>query len=54
VSLETLSAVLATGAPGEVTTLPMAQLPLLIPAFLVLLFLMLHAAALLQRRRAGS
>jgi hypothetical protein len=52
VSLGTLGATLATGAPGEISTGPMAALPLLIvPAFLVPLFLMLHAAALLQSRR---
>jgi hypothetical protein len=43
----------ATGAVGEVTVAPMAQLPLLlIPAYLVPLFLMLHAIALIQARRA--
>jgi hypothetical protein len=43
---------LASGAPGEVTTAPMAQLPmLLIPAYLVPLFVMLHLAALFQVRR---
>ena len=52
VSIGTLSAVFATGAPGEITTAGMATLPLLlIPAFLVPLFLMLHTAALLQSRR---
>jgi hypothetical protein len=59
-SIGTLSATLTTGAPGEISTAPMATLPLLlIPAFLVPLFLMLHAAALLQsrdllRRRHGD
>lgn len=49
--LGTLSASLSTGAPGEITTAPMATLPLLvIPAFLVPLFLMLHIAALMQSR----
>jgi hypothetical protein len=49
VSIGTLSAFLATGAPGEISTAPMATLPLLlIPAFLVPLFLMLHTAALMQ------
>jgi hypothetical protein len=48
----TLSAMLSTGAPGEVSVAPMATLPLLlIPAFLVPLFLMLHTAALMQSRR---
>ena len=52
VSLGTLSASLSTGAPGEISTAPMATLPLLlIPAFLVPLFLMLHTAALMQSRR---
>jgi hypothetical protein len=52
VSIGTVSAFFATGAPGEISTAPMATLPLLlIPAFLVPLFLMLHAAALMQSRR---
>ncbi|MGA7538091.1 MAG: hypothetical protein WBW93_04930 [Steroidobacteraceae bacterium] len=52
ISLGTLSATLSTGAPGEISTAPMATLPLLlIPAFLVPLFLMLHTAALMQSRR---
>lgn len=47
----TVTATLASGAPGEISTAPMASLPLLlIPGFLVPLFLMLHAAALLQSR----
>ena len=50
-SIGTLSSTLATGAPGEISTAPMATLPLLlIPAFLVPLFLMLHGAALMQSR----
>jgi hypothetical protein len=54
ISLGTLSATLSTGAPGEVSTAPMATLPLLlIPAFLVPLFLMLHTAALMQSRRVA-
>jgi hypothetical protein len=54
VSLGALSAMLTTGAPGEVSSAPMATLPLLlIPAFLVPLFLMLHTAALLQSRQAA-
>ena len=45
------SVALATGIPGEITTAPMAQLPLvLIPAYFVPIFLMLHTAALLQAR----
>lgn len=52
VSIGTLSALFATGGPGETSTAPMATLPLLlIPAFLVPLFLMLHAAALMQSRQ---
>jgi hypothetical protein len=52
VSLAALSAVFATGAPGEISVGPMATLPLLlIPAFLVPLFLMLHTAALMQSRQ---
>ena len=42
---------LAVGIVGETTTGPMAQLPLvLIPAYFVLIFIMLHAAALIQGR----
>jgi len=52
VSIATLSATLATGAPGEVSTAPMATLPLvLIPVFFVPLFLMMHATALVQSRQ---
>lgn len=52
VSLGTLSSILSTGAPGEISIAPMATLPLvLIPAFLVPLFLMLHTAALMQSRQ---
>ena len=52
VSLGTVGATLSTGAPGEISTAPMATLPLLlIPAFLVPLFLMLHTAALMQSRQ---
>jgi len=47
-----LSSALATGVAGEVTTAPMAQLPLLlIPAYLVPIFVMLHLATLFQARR---
>jgi hypothetical protein len=43
---------LATGAPGEITTRPMALLPLLlIPAFMVPLFLILHFIALVRSRQ---
>ncbi len=52
VSIGALSALFATGAPGEVSTAPMATLPLLlIPAFLVPFFFMLHISALLQSRQ---
>jgi hypothetical protein len=52
VSIGAVSATLATGAAGEISTAPMSTLPLLlIPAFLVPLFLMLHVAALMQSRR---
>jgi hypothetical protein len=52
VSIGTLSGILATGAPGEITTAPMQTLPLLlVPAFLVPLFLMLHTTALMQSRQ---
>src|SRR3984957_18362429 len=52
ISIGTVSAIFATGAPGEISTAPMATLPLLlIPAFLVPLFLMLHTAALMQSRQ---
>ena len=52
VSIGTVSAFFATGAPGEISAAPMATLPLvLIPAFLVPLFLMLHTAALMQSRQ---
>jgi hypothetical protein len=55
VSIGGLSSALASGGAGEVTTGPMAQLPLLlIPAYLVPLFVMLHLAALFQARRQGS
>ncbi len=47
-----LSSALASNVPAVVTTGPMAQLPLvLIPAYLVPLFVMLHLAALFQARR---
>ena len=54
VTIGTVSAMLASGAPGEISTAPMATLPLLlIPAFLVPLFLMLHITALMQSRQIG-
>ena len=52
VSIGAASTLFATGAPGEISTAPMATLPLLlIPAFLVPLFLMLHTATLMQSRQ---
>ena len=52
VSIAAVSATFATGAPGEISTAPMATLPLLlIPAFFVPFFLMLHTAALMQSRQ---
>ena len=49
VSLGGLSSVLGYGISGEIATFPMAQLPLvLIPAFFVPLFVMLHITSLLQ------
>ena len=51
-TIGTVTATLASGAPGEISTAPMATLPLLlIPVYLVPVFLMLHAAALMQSRR---
>jgi len=48
-------ALVATGVTGEVTTGPMAQLPLVvIPAYLVPIFIMLHLAALFQVRRVAE
>jgi hypothetical protein len=58
VSVAGLVQVRASGAIGEVTVAPMAELPLvLVPAYLVPLFVMLHLSALLQAQRvarAGS
>jgi len=52
VSTGALGSGLAVGVAGEVTTAPMARLPLvLIPAYLVPFFIMLHLAALFQARR---
>lgn len=52
VCMGALSAMLAGGIPGKISTAPMATLPLLlIPAFQVPLFLMLHITALMQSRR---
>ncbi|HVS76198.1 MAG TPA: hypothetical protein VHE11_04640, partial [Steroidobacteraceae bacterium] len=53
-SIGTVSAMLSTGRPDEISTAHMATLPLvLVPAFLVPFFLMLHAAALMQSRQAA-
>jgi hypothetical protein len=51
----TLGSLLGAGAAGEVTARPMAHLPLvLIPAYFVPLFVMLHITALAQARRLAS
>jgi hypothetical protein len=51
VSTGVLAATRAAGVSGEITTAPMAQLPLvLIPAYFVPLFVMLHLIALFQAR----
>jgi hypothetical protein len=52
VSIAAVSALLTSGAPGEISIAPMTTLPLLlIPAFLVPFFLMLHTTALMQSRQ---
>jgi hypothetical protein len=52
VGIAAVSTIGATGAPGEISVAPMATLPLLIvPAFFVPFFLMLHTAALMQSRQ---
>ena len=52
VSIGTVSTLIASAAPGEITTAAMSSLPLLlIPGFLVPLFFMLHVAALMQSRQ---
>ena len=44
-----LGGLLATGAHGDVTTAPMAQLPLVfVPIYLVPIYIMLHVSALLR------
>jgi hypothetical protein len=54
VSLGTIRSGFIPGLTGNVTTSPMAQLPLvLIPAYLVPFFIMLHFTALSQARRMG-
>jgi hypothetical protein len=51
----TVSSMFATGAVGEITTTPMTQLPLvLVPGYLVPIFVMLHVASLLQSRSAAE
>lgn len=55
VSLGTICSGFIPGIVGDVTTGPMAQLPLiLIPAFMVPFFIMLHFTALAQARRMAS
>jgi hypothetical protein len=54
-SLGALSSILAAGGAGEITTTPMAQLPLvLIPAYFVPVFFMLHLTALFQARQSQA
>lgn len=51
----TLASGLVAGVVGEITTGPMAQLPLvLVPAYFVPIFVMLHMAALFQARRLAG
>jgi hypothetical protein len=48
-----LNSMFARGIPGEITTQPMVQLPLvLIPAYFVPVFMMLHLSALFQARQS--
>jgi hypothetical protein len=55
VSTGALSSGFIPGLVGKVTTAPMAQLPLvLIPAYLVPLFVMLHLASLFQARNQAA
>jgi hypothetical protein len=55
VSIGGLISALASSAPGEVTTQPMARLPLvLVPAYLVPLFVILHLTALFRADRVAS
>jgi hypothetical protein len=50
-----LGSALASGVAGEITTAPMGLLPLLlIPAYFVPIFLMLHLAAFFQARRLAN
>jgi len=51
-SLGAFGSMLASGVPGEITTGVMALMPeVIIPAYLVPIFLMLHMASLMQSRR---
>ena len=51
-TLGALGSMLAKGVPGEITTGVMALMPdVIIPAFLVPIFLMLHMVSLMQSRR---
>lgn len=51
-SLGAFGSMLARGVPGEITTGVMAFMPeVIIPAYLVPIFLMLHMASLMQSRR---
>ena len=55
ISVGGLISVLASGSAGEVTTAPMERLPLvLIPAYLVPIFVILHLTALFQSRRQAT
>ena len=52
VSIGAMNSAFASGIAGEVTTAPMAQLPLvLIPVYFVPLFIMLHVTAICQSRQ---
>jgi hypothetical protein len=52
IGLGAMSSVLGMGISAEITTFPMGESPLvLVPTFLVPLFVMLHLASLLQARR---
>jgi hypothetical protein len=52
VGLGALSSILGIGISAEITTFPMGESPLvLVPTFLVPLFVMLHLASLFQARR---
>jgi hypothetical protein len=52
VAMGALASILALGPSGEIAAQPMAQAPLVIvPGFLVPLFIMLHIAALFQARQ---